>query len=391
MPMNGYIFSDRLKNNIQPSTLGLFDLIAEERDGKNILKVVVSSGIEKPYYLRKYGMSPKGCFIRVGGGVQPMTPQMIDRMYAKRNRITLVNIESPRQELSFNQLKIYYEEKGLMLNDQFKKNLDLLTSTGTYNYNAYLLADDNGVSIKVAKYAGTNKIDLIENEEYGYCCLIKAANRVLDKLTVENKTFAKITPRTRLERKMIDAVALREAFINAVVHNDYSREVPPLVEIYSDRLTITSYGGLVDGLSNEDFFDCISMPRNRELMRVFKDVGMVEQLGSGMSRILNVYNESIFTFTPNFMIVTFRFAEDYDVPVNVPVKNTANGILEILAGDSAITYEEIANKLSLTRKTIQRHIQDLKNSGLIRRIGSDKTGHWEVIKKGAANRQPQGK
>jgi predicted HTH transcriptional regulator len=269
-----------------------------------------------------------------------------------------------------------------MLNDQFKKNLDLFTSTGTYNYNAYMLADDNGVSIKVAKYAGTDKVDLIENEEYGYCCLIKAANRVLDKLTVENKTFAKITPKTRLERKMIDAVALREAFINAVVHNDYSREVPPVVEIYSDRLTITSYGGLVDGLSNEDFFDCISMPRNRELMRVFKDVGMVEQLGSGMSRILKAYNNSIFNFTPNFMIVTFPFATDDAVPVNVPVKNTANQILEIIEGDSNITYEEIANKLSLTRKTVQRHIQNLKNNGLIRRIGSDKTGYWEVTKKG---------
>ena len=45
----------------------------------------------------------------------------------------------------------------------------------------------------------------------------------------------------RLERNMVDKVALREAVINATVHNDYSREVPPVFEIYSDRLTITSY------------------------------------------------------------------------------------------------------------------------------------------------------
>ena len=117
---------------------------------------------------------------------------------------------------------------------------------------AYLLADNNGASVKVAKYSGTDKIDLIENEEYGYRCIITAVYRVLDKLAVENKTFAKITARNRLQRKLINEVALKEAFINAVVHNDYSLSWP-VVEFYSDRVTITSTGGLVEGLSEEDF------------------------------------------------------------------------------------------------------------------------------------------
>ncbi|MDR1070494.1 MAG: hypothetical protein LBL37_06920 [Gracilibacteraceae bacterium] len=74
-------------------------------------------------------------------------------------------------------------------------------------------------------------------------------------------TFAKITSRNRLERKLINPVALREAFINSVVHNDYNRGWP-VVEFYSDRVTITSTGGLVEGLSQEDFFkgalDCFA-------------------------------------------------------------------------------------------------------------------------------------
>jgi hypothetical protein len=147
----------------------------------------------------------------------------------------------------------------------------------------------------------------------------------LDKLRVENKTFAKITPKARLEQSMVDETALREAFINAIVHTDYSREVSPVVEIFSDRLTITSYGGLPQGLSRENFFRCRSMPRNRELIRVFKDVGLVEQLGSGMGRILKVYDPSIFMFEDEFLIVTFPFAEGFTLPhgnVNgVEVKN----------------------------------------------------------------------
>jgi predicted HTH transcriptional regulator len=114
---------------------------------------------------------------------------------------------------------------------------------------------------------------------------------------------------------MIDETALREALINSIVHNDYSREVPPVVEIFSDRLTITSYGGLPQGLSRTNFFRCRSMPRNRELMRIFRDVDLVEQLGSGMSRILKVYDQSIFSFEDDFMIVTFPYANGFMTPV----------------------------------------------------------------------------
>jgi predicted HTH transcriptional regulator len=278
--------ADRLGNNIRPKILGLFDVVADKIEGKNIIRIIISSGTQKPYYIRKRGMTEDGCFIRVGASAQPMTEAMIERMLQGRQKNTLSTTAVSRQNLSFEQLHIYYNEHGLKLNDQFEDNLDLRMSDGAYNFLAYLLADNNGASIKVAKYAGTDKIDLVENEEYGYRCLINAIYRVLDKFAVENKTFAKITSRNRLERKLINPVALREAFINAVVHNDYSLGWP-VVEFYSDRVTITSTGGLVEGLSQEDFFRGRSMLRNRELMRVFKDVELVEELGSGMQRILD--------------------------------------------------------------------------------------------------------
>ena len=100
---------DRIKNNIQPSTLGLFDVIVETIDDKEVIKIVISSGTEKPYYLRKKGRTPEGCYIRVGSSKERMTERMIDDMYARRIKNTLKEIDSPRQELTFNQLKIYYE------------------------------------------------------------------------------------------------------------------------------------------------------------------------------------------------------------------------------------------------------------------------------------------
>jgi len=46
---------------------------------------------------------------------------------------------SPRQNLTFKQLSIYYEEKKLEPTQQFIESLDLRQSGGEYNYAAYLL------------------------------------------------------------------------------------------------------------------------------------------------------------------------------------------------------------------------------------------------------------
>ncbi len=304
--------SDRIKNNIEPSCLGLYDVYPITKDGKTIIRVIVSRGTEKPYYLKKFGMSPKGCFIRVGSGVQPMNRSMIDTFYASRTHSSLRNIVSPKQELTFEQIKIYYQEKNLSINEAFLKNLDFYTDDGKFNYVAYLLSDNNTLSIKVAKYAGTDKVDLVENEEYGFCSLIKATKSILTKLEIENRTFVKITGAAeRLQKEMINKTALREALINAMVHNDYSREITPVVELYSDRLTITSYGGLVNGLSMEEFFRGRSMPRNRELMRVFRDLELVEHLGSGVHRILKAYDKNIFLISENFFEIAFPYDKEY--------------------------------------------------------------------------------
>ncbi len=295
---------DRIKHNISPSAMGLFDIAEEQKDGRSIIKVTVASGIEKPYFKAKYGMTPRGAYMRVGTSAEPMPQEQIDRLFAMRTRNSIGRIVSNRQDLSFEQLRIYYDERGKRLNDNFKRTLELLTDDGKYNYVAYLLADENGNSIKVAKYSSLDRCDLIENNEYGYCSLIKATKSVLSKLDIENKVAATITPMERIETPLWNKVALREAVINAIVHNDYSFEVPPKFEIFPDRLEITSAGRLPESLTREEFFNGISIPRNKELMRIYRDVELVESLGSGIPRILRAYGEDCFKFTDNFIRIT---------------------------------------------------------------------------------------
>ena len=138
---------------------------------------------------------------------------------------------------------------------------------------------------------------------------MKSAKQVLDKIEIENIVHAKITSRERDENRRWNAVAMREAIINAFVHNDYTTEVPPKFEIFDDRIEITSAGGLPDGLSLDEFFEGYSVPRNKEIMRIFKDLDLVEQLGSGVPRILESYGKECFKFSTNFLRMTFPNAD----------------------------------------------------------------------------------
>ena len=316
--------------------------------------------------------------------------EQIDRLFSMCTRNSISKIVLNRQDLSFEQLCIYYDERGKRLNDNFKRSLELITKEGEYNYVAYLLADENNNSIKVAKYSSLDRCDLIENNEYGYCSLIKATKSVLTKLEIENKTAAKITPMERVETPLWDRVALREAVINAIVHNDYSFEVPPKFEIFPDRLEITSAGRLPESLSREEFFTGISIPRNKELMRIYRDLDIVESLGSGIPRILRAYSEDCFHFTENFIRITFPACVQVDhasvienATENATEKTnkTQQGILHLIKENKYLTYDEIAKQLSLERTTIWRNIKILQEKELLRRVGPDKGGYWEVINK----------
>lgn len=63
-------------------------------------------------------------------------------------------------------------------------------------------------------------------------------------------------------------------------------------------------------------------------------------------------------------------------------QETTQKIIELMKSEPMIAIEELAEKCGLTRDGINYNIRKLKNKGVIRRVGPDKGGHWEVIKKG---------
>ena len=69
-------------------------------------------------------------------------------------------------------------------------------------------------------------------------------------------------------------------------------------------------------MTEDEFFSGVSLPRNKELMRVFRDVEMVEALGSGMPIILRKYTRKSYEFMTHFIRLTFSAIDD-DATKNV--------------------------------------------------------------------------
>lgn len=130
------------------------------------------------------------------------------------------------------------------------------------------------------------------------------------------------------------------------------------------------------------------MPRNRELMRVFKDLGLVEQLGSGMSRILKIYNKNIFKISEHFIKVEFPFSVPLNLlstnnggingDINGNINGDINRVLLLLEKQPSITAKQMAEVLQISPRKVSRIIKELKENEIIVRIGSNKTGYWKI-------------
>lgn len=121
------------------------------------------------------------------------------------------------------------------------------------------------------------------------------------------------------------------------------------IKIFSDRIEITSAGGLPEGLSKEEFFEGYSVPRNKEIMRIYRDLGLVEQLGSGVPRILKAYSKECFTFSDNFLRMNFPVSE-----LSTP---QVRKLMEVLKGE--MKRKEIQEELGLSdRMNFQRNYID---------------------------------
>lgn len=365
--------SQAIANFIKPQMIPV--ITVEYLDEKTVIKIE-ANGNDKPY--SAYGRY----YIRSSDEDREIAPNKLKELMNFSYIESITKIEATNQFLTFNQLKGLYLNNGMTLNEEtYKHNLNLLCPNGKYNLMADILSDSNSFSIKIARFAGIDKTSLIKRNEYGYKCLLLSVTQVLDYMEAINDTIVDVTGGIRIERKLFDFSCFREAWLNACLHNKWSRLTPPAVYIYSNRIEIISTGGLPADYSLDDFYIGRSKPVNLELQKIMGQLNYIEQTGHGVPLIVSKYGKQAFDISDNFITVTIPFSESKETikKDTNDISITQNKVLELIKSNSNLTISQITNTLNLGQTTINNALKQLKKLGYIERIGSNKTGYWKVL------------
>lgn len=388
--------SDVITTQIEPNPQDEIRSELKFENEKTLIFVNISKGSKNIYCQKKYGFSSAGCTIRVGTTCREMTPEQIKIRYEMNFIDTeyMLKKKSGYADLSFRNLKIYYTERGYHLdNASFEANLNLKNTDGDYNLLAELLSDRNNIPFIFVKFQGTDKSAISERNDYGYGCLLTTYEKIKSRLQAENICVADTTVRPREDIYLFDFDCVNEAVLNALVHNDWTI-TEPQISMFSDRIEILSHGGLPRGMSEKQFYEGISKPRNATLMRIFLTMGLTEHTGHGIPTIISKYGKDVFEIDDNYIRCVIPFEQSViseyskNVGINVGINvglidrltKTEKAILTYLIENNDYTADELASRIHVTRRTIERSISGLQKKGKIERIGSKRNGKWSVIK-----------
>ena len=224
---------------------------------------------------------------------------------------TILNTASRYDDLTFDQLFLYYDMKGIKLKKTtFKKNLELLTPDGKYNLQAQLLSDNPHIPIRFSLFSGKDKTStMYAVKEFGDMCILVALDKLIDFGDTLNIPQADERDR-KVERKevpLFNKNAFREAVINAFQHNLWVSGAAPQFTAYEDRIEITSLGTLPPKQTKQGFFAGISVPVNDKLSELFLQLHISEKSGRGIPRIVGAYGEKVFDFKDNAIAVTIPY------------------------------------------------------------------------------------
>lgn len=154
---------------------------------------------------------------------------------------------------------------------------------------------------------------------------------------------------------------------------------------------LNSLGILPLGMTIEDFKAGISRIRNRVIARTFRELGLMEEWGSGYKRVTDSCTRGGYLVPewqevgPSLWVTIFPHTEVreqlLDVPVNVPVNERQEWFLEQLRSGKSCKASVLAAQWQVTEKTAKRDIADLKKKRLIIFAGAPKTGEYVLERK----------
>lgn len=391
--------STRIRDLMDP--LPDVELIPHEVEGKKILQVKVSSGHYTPYYY--IGDGQRMAFIRVGDESLPATAEQMVRLVLKGSNKTYDSLLTDYKEedntfiILANTFKTRTNQEW---NKKFLLSFGLITNTGVLTNAGALFADDCPLwqsRLYCTRWDGNDKSDAINDAEFtgNILLLLREAMNFVKSNT--KKGWEKL-PDGRKNKPEYAERAVLEAMVNHFIHRDYTvmgGEVH--LDIYDDRLTVTSPGGMYNGslIQDLDITEVSSERRNPILANVMAQLDYMEKRGSGLTRICNEtkaldgYKDElkpVFKSTPTqFQTIIYATSGASNVGENVgemserEITDRQQHILNLIKEYPTITAKQMSERLSVTQRTIERDIAILKKKNRLKRNGNDYDGEWIIL------------
>ena len=358
--------SSRIRDYMDP--LPDVEMIPHDIDGLHILQLKVNAGHYTPYYY--VGDGQRIAFVRVGDESLPATAEQMVRLVLKGSNKTFDSLHTDykAEDYSFTILANSFKDRTKQEWDKkYLLSFGLVTGTGNLTNAGALFADDCPLwqsRLYCTKWDGKEKL-----------------------------------PGGRKNKPEYAERAVLEAMVNHFIHRDYTvmgSEVH--LDIYDDRLTVTSPGGMYNGMliQDLDIADVSSERRNPILANVMAQLDYMEKRGSGLTRICNEtkalegYKDElkpVFKSTPTqFQTIIFASSDTPNVGDNVgdvsetKLTERQQKILNLIKESPTITGKQMSETLSVSQRTIERDLSALQKIGVLKHEGKDNDGVWVIVK-----------
>ena len=390
--------AEKCKTAIRPMVYP--EISIQTFDGRDVIRLDVTGG-EKPY--SSFGRYYKRVFDRT----EEMTPDELKRMMASadassywENNPTRYGIEAVDRAA----LKAFYNKAvscGRLESMPGYDEASLLTGLGLmedgYLTNAgyFLFSNRRPVVLKLAVYVTDERIsfsDIARMEDNIFNLIGKGFAYIKEHMNWRVE-FGDGT--SRIEVPEIPVEAIREIVVNSFAHADYRGSSENEIDITPSMIEIYNPGEFPEGLSPEMFAlqRIKSMPRNKVILNTLFKSKDVELFGSGFRKVFaycSKYGVRVSSSSAHggFSFVFYRDSADHRVGTASGVSENAvgyrvgvdNQVLTLLKENPAQTREQMAERIGKTVRTVQRALDRLSDDGMIRRIGSNRSGFWEVLK-----------
>ena len=294
--------SELINARIEP--LPRYELNYFEENGRDFIELEIGDGPITPYFY--VGDGRKEAFIRSGNQSIPAPAHILQNLILKGKNITFDSLPSEYNvgDLSFTLLTATIKDKtGKKFNeDRDYISLGLADKNNKLTNGAVLLSDQGALNqskVVCTRWNGLTKgsvkEEAIDDKEYTGS-LISLLENTDTFIKNNSKNSWKIKGLDRIEYEDYPVTARREAIVNALIHRDYQILGSEIhVDMYDDRLEIVSPGGMIDGtqIQNLEIGKVPSMRRNTIISDVFSRLHYMDRRGSGLSRIIESYNDFI--------------------------------------------------------------------------------------------------